>query len=118
MYLDHATLIVSDVTKAVAYFRDVLGLPVHGDGDGDGYAEVDLGTLVCGLMSDAMVPVEPAAGVILQVRVDDVPGTFRTVQQRGATVLLEPTTTDWGTESAMVAGPDGIVVELYREVPA
>ncbi|GAB3415239.1 VOC family protein [Flindersiella endophytica] len=116
MYLDHATLIVSDVAKAVAYFRNVLGFAVHGDGDG--YAEVDLGTLVCGLMSDAMVPVKPAEGVILQVRVEDVAGTLRTVQQRGANVLLEPTTTDWGTESAMVAGPDGIVVELYREVPA
>jgi catechol 2,3-dioxygenase-like lactoylglutathione lyase family enzyme len=113
MYLDHATLIVSDVSKAVAYFRDVLGFAVHGDGDG--YAEVDLGTLVCGLMSDAMVPVKPAEGVILQVRVDDVAGSLQAVQQRGAEVLLEPTTTDWGTHSAMVAGPDGIVVELYRD---
>jgi hypothetical protein len=31
-------------------------------------------------------------------------------------VLLEPVITDWGWESAMLAGPGGVVINLYREL--
>jgi hypothetical protein len=34
-----------------------------------------------------------------------------------ATVLVDPVITDWDTESAFIAGPDGILVELYRPLP-
>jgi hypothetical protein len=29
-------------------------------------------------------------------------------------VALEPTATDWGTEMAMIAGPEQIVVSVFR----
>jgi hypothetical protein len=36
------------------------------------------------------------------------------LRRRGASVLIDPVTTDYGTESAFVAGPAGVIVELYR----
>ena len=31
-------------------------------------------------------------------------------------VALEPTLTDWGTESLLIAGPEEMVIDLYRWV--
>jgi len=35
------------------------------------------------------------------------------VRLHGGTLAVEPTETDWGTVSAYVAGPHGVLVELY-----
>ncbi len=114
MELDKIDLIVNDVPTAAAFFADTLGLPLVISEDR--FAEVDVGagrTLM--LSRDAMVPTEPARGIILHFRVDDVEEAVAGAQARGATVLLEPTTTDWGWTSAMLAGPGGTVIDLYRE---
>jgi hypothetical protein len=80
--------------------------------------EVDVGAGRTIMLSpDAMVPTEPARGVILHFRVADVNKAVERARSRGATVLLEPMTTDWGWESAML-GPGGVVIDLYRELGA
>ncbi len=66
------------------------------------------------LSPDALVPTRPAAGMILHFQVEDVAQSLERARGRGARVLLEPTRTDWGTESAMIAGPEEIVIDLYR----
>jgi hypothetical protein len=33
---------------------------------------------------------------------------------RGGQITLEPVDTDWGTTSAYVSGPHGVLVELYE----
>ena len=48
------------------------------------------------LSLDALVPVKHAAGVILHFEVDDVGQALERARSHGATVLLEPTRTDWG----------------------
>ena len=107
-------VIVEDVPRAVAFFRDVLGVEVAEEFDR--FARLDLGAVQLMLSPDAMVPVERAEGLILHFRVEDVAATVRRVETRGAEVVLEPTRTDWGTEMAMVRGPEGLLVELYRSV--
>jgi hypothetical protein len=57
--------------------------------------------------------VRPHGGTLLQFRSDDVCGFVETVRARGATIALEPVETDWGTLSAYVAGPHGVLVEVY-----
>ncbi len=114
MELDKMDLIVRDVHGAAAFFEDALGLPlpVHEER----FAEVDIGEGRRLMLSpDAMVPTEPARGVILHFSVEDVDKAVDRARSRGATVLLEPVTTDWGWSSGMVAGPEGIVIDLYRE---
>jgi catechol 2,3-dioxygenase-like lactoylglutathione lyase family enzyme len=64
MQLNQLDLIVSDVPKATAFFRDVLGLSVRIAEER--FAELDAGGFTLMLSPDAMVPTPtPAAGVIL-----------------------------------------------------
>jgi predicted enzyme related to lactoylglutathione lyase len=105
-------LIVRDVPAATAFFRDVVGLAVRvGE---ERFAELESGAATIMLSPDAMVPTEPARGVILHFEVEDVIAALAHARGQGATVLLEPTHTDWGTQSAMIAGPEGIIVDFFR----
>jgi predicted enzyme related to lactoylglutathione lyase len=107
-------LIVRDVPAATAFFRDVVGLKVRvGE---ERFAELESGAATIMLSPDAMVPTEPARGVILHFQVEDVAAALAHARGLGATVLLETTHTDWGTESAMIAGPEGIIVDFFRPV--
>ena len=111
---DNLDLVVRDVPAAAAFFRDVVGLTLRVDEER--FAELDAGPVTIMLPPDAMVPTKPAAGVILHFQVEDVAEALEHARSRGATVLLEPTRTDWGWESAMIAGPEEIVVDFYRLV--
>jgi predicted enzyme related to lactoylglutathione lyase len=109
-------LIVRDVPAAAAFFRDVVGLPLRVSEPR--FAELDAGPITLMLSPDALVPTEPGRGVILHLAVDDVQAAYAEACRRGATGLLAPTRTDWGTESAMIAGPEGIVVDFQRATVA
>jgi predicted enzyme related to lactoylglutathione lyase len=109
---DNLDLIVRDVPTAAAFFRDVVGLALRVDDPY--YAELDGGAVTIMLSATALVPVEPAAGVILHFQVEDVAAAVAQAQQHGARLLRGPAATDWGTESVMLAGPEGIIVDFYR----
>lgn len=36
------------------------------------------------------------------------------IRSRGGVVSLEPVDTDWGTTSAYISGPNGVLVEIYQ----
>jgi len=105
-------LIVQDVPKAAHFFRDIVGLTLRVDEPR--FAEIDGNSITLMLSSEALIPMQPASGVILHVEVEDVVQALKHAQSAGATVLLERTKTDWGTESAMIAGPENIVIDFYR----
>lgn len=114
LVFDKMDLIVRDVPSAAAFFRDVLGFTLRAEFDR--YAELESGDVTIMLSPDALVPTRPAAGVILHLRVEDVARALEQVRERGGSVLLEPTSTGWGTQTAMIAGPEDIMIELYRTV--
>jgi len=96
------------------FFPGVLGLEVSGNA-GDGYAEVKAGAITIALHTGAMVDDFGAhGGTLLQFRSDDVRADIEEIRGRGGNVVLEPVDTDWGTTSAYVAGPHGVLVELYK----
>lgn len=109
--LDSIDLIVQDVPSAAAFFRDVVGLTLRVDDPR--YAELDGEGVTIMLSPDAMVPVKPGAGVILHFQVTDVAEALEQARARGATILRERAPTDWGTESALIAGPEDIIVDFY-----
>jgi predicted enzyme related to lactoylglutathione lyase len=114
--LNALDLIVEDVPAAAAFFRDALGLgvAVHDDR----FAEVEAGAVRIMLSPDALVPMARAAGVILHFQVEDVAAAVERARAEGARVLWGPARTDWGWESALIAGPGETVVDLYRPVEA
>jgi catechol 2,3-dioxygenase-like lactoylglutathione lyase family enzyme len=110
-------LVCDDLAAGVAFFRDVLGLPVSAPEPG--CRQVHLG----GALTARLWPTVPGgpgwrmrsgAAVILEVEVADLQAAVGEVRRRGGQVLIEPVVTEWGTDSAFIAGPDAVIVELYQ----
>jgi catechol 2,3-dioxygenase-like lactoylglutathione lyase family enzyme len=112
----HVELALDDVPAGARFFRHVLALPVRYD---------DLQHAEVRLTADVTVrlaPARPYTGVVthrtpgpmLQLEVPVVSAALVELRRRGATVLIEPVLTEWGTESAFVAGPGDLVIEVYR----
>jgi predicted enzyme related to lactoylglutathione lyase len=100
--------------EIATFFADVLGLEISGDA-ADGYAEVKAGAMTIALHTGAMVDDFGAhGGTLLQFSSDDVRADIEEIRRRCGTIALEPVDTDWGTTSAYVAGPHGVLVELYK----
>jgi len=115
----HLDVPLDDVCEGALFFRRVLAVPVHlHDRD---HADVDLAPgLVAHLRTtrprtEQLPDDEP--GVVIELRVPDLRGALTELRRRGADVLIEPVLTEWGTESAFIAGPDGVVIELYHPYP-
>lgn len=111
---DNLDLIVRDVPAAVAFFENVVGLSVRISDES--FAELESGEVTIMLSPTAMVPVKHVAGVILHLRVENLREALERARRHGAIILMEPTLTDWGTESLLIGGPEDLVIDLYRWV--
>jgi predicted enzyme related to lactoylglutathione lyase len=114
---DHLGLL-SDTTEKnqeiAEFFAGILGLEISGNA-AEGYAEVKAGAMTIALHTGAMVDDFGAhGGTLLQFSSDDVRADIEEIRRRDGKVVLEPTETDWGTTTAYVAGPHGVLVELYK----
>lgn len=110
--LNQLDLIVPDVPAATAFLSAALGVePAYAE---ERFAEFRFGATTLMLSPDALVPMQNAAGVILHFEVPNVDVALAQARDSGATILRETGPTDWGWESAMVAGPEGIVIDFYR----
>ncbi|WP_405058019.1 VOC family protein [Kribbella sp. NBC_01505] len=114
---DHLGLLSDTAAKnqdLADFFAGVLGLEIDGDAS-QGYAEVKAGAITIALHTGAMVDDFGAhGGTLLQFRSDDVRADVEEIRGRGGKITVEPLDTDWGTTSAYVAGPHGVLVELYE----
>jgi predicted enzyme related to lactoylglutathione lyase len=114
---DHLGLLSDTAEKnqgLADFFAGVLGLEIDGDAS-QGYAEVKAGAITIALHTGAMIDDFGAhGGTLLQFRSDDVRADVEEIRGRGGKIALEAVDTDWGTTSAYVAGPHGVLVELYE----
>ena len=60
------------------------------------------------------VPQVFQSGIILHIEVEDVDQNYQRLKELGINVLNGPALTDWGTESLLVEGPAGLVIDFYR----
>jgi len=114
---DHTGIVVDTAehnAEVAAFFANVLGLRVEGDAGG-GYAEVVGGGPVIALHAggDGRADLGRHGGTLLQMTSDDVDADLQAISGRGGQILVEAEDLPWG-RSAYIAGPHGVVVELYQ----
>ena len=116
-------LTVEDYDRAVAFYRDRLGLPVveSFEGPGGGGVVLDAGRATLELLAvgqaELVDQVEVGSRVAGPVRVAlevaDSAGTARRLVDGGAEALAEPVVTPWRHRNVRVRAPDGLQLTLF-----
>jgi len=107
-------VLVQDMDRSVAFYRDVLGLEVNSEEDDWAV----LGGAVTLLRSpDAISPDDTRLNsVLLSLPVPDLDATFGALTGQGFAFLTAPTEVAGGRIAAL-RDPDGNVVQLYQPGP-
>ncbi len=109
MQLTICLLHVDDMAKAIAFYRDLLGLEVRHDyGE---YVEFDLAPATLALHK-ADHPEESTRGVGLFFVVDDVDAVVARLRQKGLTPVQPLADQNFGYRTAMYLDPFGNRIEL------
>ncbi|HET9290481.1 MAG TPA: VOC family protein [Actinomycetes bacterium] len=116
-------LTVERYEEAVAFYRDVLGLPVVEafEGPGGGGVVLDAGRATLELLAagqaELVDQVEVGARVAGPVRVAlevaDSAATARRLVAGGAEALADPVVTPWHHRNVRLRAPDGLQVTLF-----
>jgi predicted enzyme related to lactoylglutathione lyase len=116
----------SDYDEALAFYRDVLGLPVqeaYSSPDGRvtildaGRATLELADPAQADFIDEVEVGRRVAGHIrVALEVDDSPAMTSKLADAGAEVIAEPTTTPWNSLNARLEGPAGLQLTLFTEL--
>ncbi|MCD7439204.1 VOC family protein [Streptomyces lincolnensis] len=130
--LHHCFIAVDDHDKAIAFYRDVLGLEVRGDVGFEGMRWVTVGSP---LQPDVEIVLEPPAadpdtspadrealaqllakGLLRGVNfsTDDVDALFSRVQESGAEVIQEPTDMPYGVRDCAFRDPAGNMLRFMQ----
>lgn len=121
-------VVAEDYDAALAFYRDVLGLPqleAYEGGDGAHVAILDAGraTLEIAnpaqkrLIDDVEVGRQVARHVRVAFEVDDArTTTSRLVDEGGAELVAPPTETPWRSLNARLEGPAGLQLTIFQEL--
>ncbi|MEU5000630.1 VOC family protein [Streptomyces sp. NPDC021622] len=130
--LSQTFIAVDDHDKALAFYRDILGLEVRGD---VGYADMRWVTIGAPSQPDVNIVLEPPLadpnaseadkqamaellgkgllrGVVFST--DDVDATFERISTAGGEVLQEPVDQHWGVRDCAFRDPAGNMVRFSR----
>jgi catechol 2,3-dioxygenase-like lactoylglutathione lyase family enzyme len=116
-------LTVERYEEAVAFYRDVLGLPLLEafDGPGGGGVVLDAGRATLELLATAQAELvdqievgsRVAGPVRVALEVDDSAATASRLVAGGAEALAEPVVTPWRHRNVRVRAPDGMQLTLF-----
>ncbi|HEY8546265.1 MAG TPA: VOC family protein [Acidimicrobiales bacterium] len=116
-----------DYDEAVAFYRDVLGLPEQAAFAGDGEARVAIleagrATLELAnpaqrrVIDQAEVGRDTGPGIRVAFEVTDTEGTTRRLVDAGAELVAPPTETPWRSLNARLRGPAGLHLTIFQEL--
>jgi len=116
-----------DYEAALAFYRDVLGMPEQAAFQGDGGAQVtilDAGRATLELANPAQVEMidrveaegRPSAKLRVALEVTDAAGTTRRLTEAGAELIAEPRQTPWRSVNSRLNGPAGLQLTVFQEL--
>jgi predicted enzyme related to lactoylglutathione lyase len=117
-----------DYDAAVAFYRDVLGMPVSAEylSDDQGRVvilEAGVATLEIGdrehaaYVDEVEVGRQVAGHLRVALRVDDAAATTAAATDAGAEVVAAPRRTPWESVNARLEAPAGLHLTLYQDPP-
>jgi len=111
MKLQNAYYVTGDMDRAVAFYRDALGLRMKFQ-DGANWAQFDAGGVNFSLSSPAEAA-EGASGAVVIFEVEDIDAITQRLAAAGAAVV---STRDMGSHgrAATFRDPDGNLVQLFQ----
>ena len=113
MNLNQLDIIVSNVPQVCAELEHILDKKA--DYVDDGFAQFTIGSHCLMLSQNHLIPlVDFQSGIIIHIEVEDLNQNYQRLKDLGIQVLNGPAVTDWGTESLLVKGPAGLVIDFYR----
>ncbi len=126
--VQYSPITVSDPEAALAFYRDVLGLPVVNDVAGGGGRWITLGAPEGAqvVLSDPASGRSPADAEALEELVvkgalgpfvfatEDLDGLFERVAASGADVVQEPADQPWGPRDAAFRDPSGNHIRVVQ----
>ena len=125
-HADYVILVVEELDRSLAFWRDKLGLPLAHRAAG--YAQFATGTTRIALITRAGMgetlgrrlssPPRDTAAVEIGFKVDDVDAAWQELVDAGADAAVPPTDRPWGQRTAYVRDPDGHWVELAQQTSA
>ena len=102
---------VTDLDRAVGFYRDVLGLKLLFSEPSHRYARFDVGGVNFGVIAHDVSNPEAAAfagrHTGLNLAVQDLDRAFQALKSKGADFAMEPTRQPWGAYMALLSDPDG-----------
>jgi catechol 2,3-dioxygenase-like lactoylglutathione lyase family enzyme len=125
--LTHIWLLVQDMPRARAFYRDTLGIELLNDlGE---YVEfkpnptcyLALFTRSAFEVGEPAIPVTPAGGerAVLALQVDDLDAISTRLQEQGVDLVSTQTDhAEWGLRTVFLRDPDGNLICLYTGVSA
>jgi lactoylglutathione lyase len=117
--VDYIMVNVSDMSRSVAFYRDILGLSLKFESPG--WSEFQTGATTLALHQirarvggEGRAPTEPVAGTCsIGFSVEDLEATYRELAARGAPFVLAPTEqVNEGIRLAVCADPDGLAISF------
>ena len=113
MNLNQIDIIVSNVPQVSAELESILDKKA--DYVDNSFAQFTIGSHCLMLSQNHLIPLEKfQSGIILHIEVEDVDRNQKRLKEIGVEILHGPCETDWGTESLLVEGPAGLVIDFYR----
>ena len=113
MNLNQLDIIVSNVPQVCADLERLLNK--KSDYVDDSFAQFTIGSHCLMLSENHLIPLNNfQSGIILHIEVEDVEQSYQRLKELGIGILHGPSETDWGTESLLVKGPAGLVIDFYR----
>lgn len=105
-------VVVKDMDRSIAFYRDVLGLKLLFQTPG--WSSLSAGNVEIGLHSESEhLKVRPTESAQIGFYVDDIAGAITHLKTHGARVLMPPKEEDFGTLSVFT-DPDGYHIQLCQ----